>query len=934
LFWRKKCALRGGVAGLVVLALCALGAPERASAGPPLPTFSAADSLLRPDAMLTGPAGFTSAFGISIAVSGDGNTAVIGGASDDGGVGAVWVFVRSGSGWSQQGPKLIPAGPTASLRPPLAQNFGSVLGISADGNRLVIGDGRFGPLAAWVFVREHGVWRQQGSPLVPPHRTQESTSGSETVAVSGDGNTLAFAGSTSNFRTWVYVFSHGRWHEQGRPLQALGYLGLSFNGSVLLDGTSSYIRARSHWRRAANLRVPESEGPRYSGLALSADGATALAADRQHQRVLVFRRLGARWMRVAVLSSPDPQSQVVFAENVKLSADGRTALVAAVPRSTASGGEPVGYLFTLMAGAGWRNTGALKLYQPWSAALSGDGRTMVAAPFLREVGERIESSGGPAQVFVEASGAWREQATLAPSDATGVDSRTFGADFALSADASTALISETSQLAWVFTRSGETWSTQAPLSLQGTTEGGAHVALSADGNTAVLAGPSAPGPVAAWVFTRTNGAWSTHGMPLMATGAGPHPPGAPLESGGFASSVAISGDGNVILVGAEWDSGHTGAAWAFVRSGSGWVLQGKLTPTGPSAEERFGDSVALSADGSVALIGAVGDRQRPPDGSPPEGAAYVFTRVGSNWSQAAKLIDNEQSAYEPRRGLGVVVALSADRNTALIGAYDHALIFTQTPSGWQQHRPPLRPFGHESYATYGGRPAFGDVIALAANGNTALVSGIPKNGCGRYDEGPCSGSSIVWTFSRAGEAWVRQPLPLIDGLSLGKGLALSADGHTALIRGITPGPEPGGAVFAAALTPRPATSFVIEPPQVEYEGTLTLELWSPTHATFKAIARVTSPTGGLPCPTPRRSDRRRRAPRCRAGLTRYGQASSQGSENVALQILPTHTMRKYLRRHKHLRLAITITEQPSPPAPASTQTIPLPVSFVEAPSGV
>ena len=92
-------------------------------------------------------------------------------------------------------------------------------------------------------------------------------------------------------------------------------------------------------------------------------------------------------------------------------------------------------------------------------------------------------------------------------------------------------------------------------------------------------------------------------------------------------SVAISSDGNTAIVGGYADNSNIGAAWVFTRLGSTWSQQGpKLTGAGESGEGGFGTSVALSADGNTALIGAPGDNFR-------KGAAWVFTRTGSTWTQ-------------------------------------------------------------------------------------------------------------------------------------------------------------------------------------------------------------------------------------------------------------------------------------------------------------
>ena len=196
----------------------------------------------------------------------------------------------------------------------------------------------------------------------------------------------------------------------------------------------------------------------------------------------------------------------------------------------------------------------------------------------------------------------------------------------------------------------------------------------------------------------------------------------------------------------------------------------KLTATSPSEGESFGDSVALSSDGEVALVGAAGNRQRPPEGDPAEGAADVFARSAGVWTQTAKLTDGE---HDYGWGFGRTVALSADGNTALIGAHGRAIIYYSGSAGWSEHHPALEADPYEDNAVYGGRNAFGSIVALSADGTRALIGASAEEGCGRYDNQSCSSTATVWAFTRQAEAWVREPLPLVREASLGAQVALS-----------------------------------------------------------------------------------------------------------------------------------------------------------------
>jgi hypothetical protein len=730
----------------------------------------------------------------------------------------VWVFTRSRGSWVQQGAKLVPEGPKD------IEYFGSTVAISADGATVLVGDRYPGPPVAWVFARQNGVWRQQGPPLTPPAPKEAPPVSSQAIALSAGGGTAVFTGNLHGAdRAWVFVRAGSRWRQQGRALRwRSGYstggyaAALSADGDTLLLGTNTgvsepgsarvFIRARRRWR-ADGRALPGSGAPGFgSSVALSTDGRTALVGERDH--ALLYGRSRRGWIVRARLASPDPDALVDFGASVALSGNGRTALVQAPPAYGApSGVKEVDYVFTRTGRNRWAQPVTLpSLGGP--IALSGDGSTIITPP--------PDETGTAAHVFIRSGASWQEeQPVVVPTGAIGTDSGGFGGSFAVSVDGATALVAE-GDGAWVFARAGQTWVRQTQLQLPPGIKGeGLLVALSADGNTAVLAGPPAPeplagvapAPVAAWVFSRAGATW-TAGTPLLASDSQAPPPGSREQNENFASSVAVSANGETIAVGAAQDAKDEGAVFVFARSGAGWAQQGpKLTASGPSSEERFGRSVALSAGGETALVGAPANREAPTNGDPPAGAAYVFTRVGTAWSQSAKLTDGEKHPFSTASSvfLGSPVALSADGNTALLGARDQALLFARTASGWTEATAALTPYAGERNAN-GAPNAFGDVLALSGDGVTALVGGLPEDDCGKYMYDSCSSTATVWRFSRTGETWVRQPDPLVRALPFGSNLALSGNGEIALIAGVTPGPIPGGAVFVAELTSPPAGS--------------------------------------------------------------------------------------------------------------------------------
>jgi PKD repeat protein len=421
----------------------------------------------------------------------------------------------------------------------------------------------------------------------------------------------------------------------------------------------------------------------------------------------------------------------------------------------------------------------------------------------------------------------------------------FGYSVALSADGDTALVgargvSSRVGEAWVFIRSGSTW-TQQGAKLTGTGEigkgeFGSSVALSADGDTALIGAPGENGNVGgAWVFTRSGSTWTQHGGKL--TGGGE------VGEGQFGASVALSADSLTALIGGPYDDGSAGSAWIFTRSGATWTQQGeKLAANDESGlqESLLGWSVALSADGNTALIGGWGDNHFT-------GAAWVFTRSGSTWTQqGAKLT----VSTGPQPWFGYRVALSADGDTALIGAPSDvgesgegnpgaAWVFTRSGSTWTQGEKLSPPRENLS-------PEFGYGVALSANGDTALIGG--------PTDGPGYGTGSAWVFTRSGSTWTQQGAK-ITGITnsttvnfFGINVALSADGETALIGGPFTNSGTGGAwVFVASPQISSPASLSFGPQTVGRSGpVLWLEVKNTGAAplaglTFSGPAQTTGP---------------------------------------------------------------------------------------------
>ena len=267
-----------------------------------------------------------------------------------------------------------------------------------------------------------------------------------------------------------------------------------------------------------------------------------------------------------------------------------------------------------------------------------------------------------------------QQAKIQASDKQAGDK--FGYSVSISGDGNTAiagaLFEEYGGSAYIFTRSGTTWTQQAKIQAsdrQASDFFGSSVSISSNGNTAIVGamfedtGGSSAG--AAYIFTRSGTTW-TQQVKIQASDK--------QASDNFGVSVAISDDGNTAIVGAYTeDTGGTnaGAAYIFTRSGTTWTQQAKIQASDKATNDLFGYSVSISGDGNTAIAGALFEEYG--------GSAYIFTRSGTTWTQQAKIQASDKQASD---NFGWSVAISDDGNTTIAGAYNEDTGGTDTGAAY------------------------------------------------------------------------------------------------------------------------------------------------------------------------------------------------------------------------------------------------------------
>lgn len=372
---------------------------------------------------------------------------------------------------------------------------------------------------------------------------------------------------------------------------------------------------------------------------------------------------------------------------------------------------------------------------------------------------------------------------LIEGTAEGVDGGDFGFNVALSEDGNTAVVGgpeyeKNDGAAWVFIRSGDSWVQQGPR-LSGS-EGsgfGESVAISADGNTIVAGGYHASGGGAVWIFSRSGETWSS--ATKIAS------PIAPTE-GDFGETVALSNNGEVMFVGEPQYEDGRGAVWIYRKSSLAWVQEQLLAGPEPGF---FGSAIAVSETGATAIIGALGANSFSGAAWVYQQSGTKWLQQG----EALSGTEEEPYALKVHlgSGFGVSVAISADGNTALVGGFfDHngagALwAFTRSGTSWSQQGPKITAEGEEPSTNTGAGGFFGSSLALTPDGNTAIV--------GAVGDANTAGAAWVFKRSNERwiqQPGKLQGGEESEGGGFGNSVAIAADGRTALIGG---GPAPEGA---------------------------------------------------------------------------------------------------------------------------------------------
>jgi hypothetical protein len=793
-------------------------------------------------------------FGTSVAVSGD--TAVIGAPRDDvtgKDQGSVYVFTRSfssgGAAWTQQQR-------FTALDVATGEEFGSAVAISGDS--IVVGapgdtrNGKGSIGSAYVFVRNGAVWTQQEKLLTLDGEAEDffgfAVAISRDTVVVGAPNDDVGANADQG-SAYVFVRGNGSWTQQQKIVAADGAAGDFFSLSVAVSGDtvavgafgddvgananqgSAYIFTRNGktWSQQRKLTAADGAANDLFGfsIALSGDtvavGATSatIGANARQGAAYVFTRGpspggGAQpaWAQQQKLVANDGAAEDGFGRSIAIAAD---AVVVGAPGDDVDGIQNRGsaYLFARGFTAGgaaqpvWTqqqklsgSDGVADDQVGMSVAVGGD--TVVAGAPFADVGAGRDQ--GAAYVFVIRANNYGQQQAITAGDGASGDffgrSVSFNGDtVAVGADGDDIGSAIERGSAYVFVRSGTTWSLQQKLTADDGATGdefGRSVSLSGD-TLAVGAPFHAVGANASqgavYIFVRTGSVWAQQ-QKLSAND------GAAFVSFGF--SVALSRD--TVAVGTPLDTvgpnQFQGSAYVFIRKGAVWTQQQKLTANDGKFSSEFGRSIAIS--GETVLVGAPGDKI---GANVDQGSAYVFTRGGAEWTLRQKLTAGDGAEFSDFGGSVAVSdrTLVAGAPGSAVGSNENqgaAYVFARAAAGWTLQQKLTANDGAADDAFGASVSVSGDILAAGAPGDDV---GSNKDQGSAYiftrSFTPGGGGQPVWTRQQKFSAGDGAPE---DGF----GCSVSVSGDTVAVGALTKDKGASGSQGAAYAFVSPACPTV------------------------------------------------------------------------------------------------------------------------------
>lgn len=229
----------------------------------------------------------------------------------------------------------------------------------------------------------------------------------------------------------------------------------------------------------------------------------------------------------------------------------------------------------------------------------------------------------------------------------------------------------------------------------------------------------------------------------------------------FGSSVVVSADGSTMVVGAQYQDSAAGAAYVYQLRNDAWTSVATLKASDAKQDDQFGWRLAVSADGATIVVGAPGRSHHT-------GVAYVFTQIGTKWSQAAEL---STSASVPNSSFGQGVAVSASGSLVAVSAHSQpniggaVFVYEGSAGEWKRMARLTDPHKYEG--------GFGGAIAMSGDASTIIVAALM---------GGAQESGTAYAFTGGGRTWTASGAIQAEDADaydyFGASLGVSADGSS------------------------------------------------------------------------------------------------------------------------------------------------------------
>ena len=756
-------------------------------------------------------------FSRSVSISGD--YAIVGAHLEDAGgtsAGAAYIYKRSGSSWTQEA-KLLASDPQA----------GDIFGysVSISGDYAIVGAyfedaGGTNAGAAYIFKRSGTNWAEETKLLASDPQADDFFGRS--VSISGDyaivGAYFEDAGGTNAGAAYIFKRSGTNWAEETKLIASDAQAGDSFGWSVSISGDYAivgayqedagdtdagaayiYKRSGSSWTQEAKLLASDPQADDFFGVSVSISGDYAIVGAYREDAgtsnlinagaAYIFKRSGTSWAEETKLLASDVQAFDWFGWSVSISGD--YAIVGAYREDTGGIDAGAAYIYK-RSGSSWTQEAKLRASDPqagdifgYSVSISGD--YAIVGAYREDAGTSNVSDAGAAYMF----GADLEINVQGGSPLVSIVDGDVTPDAADNTDFGTVAKGATQTVTYSIQNAGTDDLIVSSIELAGAAPSNFVVSgitfpatIGASGNTTfdVTFSPSFEGRHSATLTINNNDDdEAAYNFDISAIGNQYDIPtsqiakilaGDPDSNDLFGRSVSISGDYAIVgAYGEDAGGSNAGAAYIYKRSGSSWTQEAKLLASDQQADDQFGYSVSISGD--YAIVGAY-QEDAGTSNVRNVGAAYIFKRSGSSWTQEAKLLASDQQADD---FFGYSVSISGDY--AIIGADQEdagtsnvsnagaAYIFKRSGTSWVEETKLLA-----------SDPQADDLfgVSVSISGDYAIVGAFLEDAGG-------AAAGAAYIYKRSGSSWTQEAKLLASDQQAGDqfGYSVSISGDYAIV---------------------------------------------------------------------------------------------------------------------------------------------------------